>query len=71
MKTTDFDKFKKMVKSQGYSIGHSTKHHTILRPDGSVLTGFPVNHAKGQKEFVLDVYVKRIMAQIAADREGS
>ncbi len=68
MKTVDFKQFEKMVCLEGYSIGHTRKHHAILDDKGHIVTRFPVNHGKGQKLFVLAIYVKRVMRAISEDK---
>jgi hypothetical protein len=68
MKTIDFDKFKKMIQREGYTIGHTTKHHVVLTPEGDRLMRFAVLHGKGEKRQVLEVYVKRVMQAIAEDK---
>ncbi len=71
MKTTDFDKLKKMVKAAGYDIRLTAKHHAVYTLDGQKLMGFAVNHAKGQKRMVLNIYVKRIMQRIQQHQEAT
>jgi hypothetical protein len=68
MKTWDLEKFKAML-PKGYKIGRSSRHHTIVNPEGMPIIVFPLCHAKGSKLFILDHYVKDILQAIHEDQE--
>lgn len=68
MKAWDLPDFKKKL-PKGYKIGKSTNHHVIVNPDGDEVIGFAISHSKSGKDYVLDIYVKNILAEIEKDIE--
>lgn len=68
MKTWDLNKFKKQL-PKGYTIGKSSRHHTIINPQGTSIIVFPVGHSKGSKNYILDHYVKDILKAIQEDQQ--
>lgn len=68
MKTLDYDKFVELVKSHGYKVIPTRKHHQVVDSDGQFIQRFAIDHHKGSKPQVFGVYVKAVLEAIAQDK---
>lgn len=64
MKPMDFVQFKKWIRSHGYSVGYSTKHHVVLDSNGMVVAFFAVSHKASGKDYVKPAYIAKIKKEL-------
>ncbi len=56
-----FHKFNRLVRSRGYSIAASSRHHEVIDAAGNKLMNFAVRHKSGGKREVLPAYVSQFL----------
>lgn len=66
MPPMDYSQFEKWLKKNGYTIGHSTKHHVVLDKQGLIVARFAVAHKAGSKRYIKAPYVALIQKIIQA-----
>jgi len=64
MPPMDYHQFEKMIAKAGYSIGQSTKHHTIIDKNGIIVERFAIHHSKGSKKYIKPHYVNIIKRRL-------
>lgn len=62
-------KFKKIVKSFGYKIIRSSKHHKIVDSNNTTLMVFAISHTEQGKREIKPIYINKFLEKVQQDEE--